>query len=69
MRGRAVLPLPSAQPHRGTAKRFKPAADVHLCMTFPAEVQGLGLIGFRMIPFEDTQVGIATVNHEPTHRR
>ena len=35
-------------------------------MAFAAEVQGVGFVCLGVIPFEDAELRIATVNHEPT---
>jgi hypothetical protein len=38
-------------------------------MTFAAEVQGFRLVCFGVIPFENSQVRIRTVNDKPAHWR
>jgi hypothetical protein len=36
-------------------------------MAFSAEVEGVGFICLRVIPFEDAELGIATVDDKPAH--
>jgi hypothetical protein len=54
---------------RRSAERLKPAADINLGVAFAAKVERMGLVGLGWIPFEYSQLGVATVNHKPAHRR
>jgi hypothetical protein len=48
--------------------RVKPSANVHLSVGFPAEVPCSGRIcGFR-VPFENSELRIAALNHKPVNR-
>ena len=50
------------------AKRLEPAADVHLGVSFATIVPCMGLIGRFLRPFEDRQLRVAAMNHDPLDR-
>jgi hypothetical protein len=37
-------------------------------MALSAKMEGLRLVGFGLVPFEDPKLGVAAVNYEPAHR-
>ena len=61
--------LSAAQSHGRTAKRLEPAADVDLRVALAAEMQRMRFVGLSVIPFEDSQVGIAAMDDKPAHGR
>ena len=50
------------------AEGLEPAADVHLGVGFAAVVPGMGFVGSILVPFENGQLCIAAVDHNPPDR-
>jgi hypothetical protein len=48
--------------------RFKPPADVNLCVSFAAVVPRVGRIGSFLRPFENVQLLVIALDYNPTHR-
>jgi hypothetical protein len=48
--------------------RVKPSANVHLSVGFPAEVPCSGRICGLRIPFENSELRLAALNHKPVNR-
>jgi hypothetical protein len=50
------------------AHGFKPAADIHLGVSFVTEMPGGGIIGGSQIPLDDRELLISTLDHKPMDR-
>ena len=53
---------------RRRTNRVKPSANVHLSVGFPAEVPCSGRICGLRVPFENSELRIAALNHKPVNR-
>jgi hypothetical protein len=49
-------------------RRLKPAADVHLRVRFAAVVPRVGRVGGFLRPFENRQLRVVAMDHDPAHR-
>jgi hypothetical protein len=50
------------------AEGFKPPADIHLGVGFPAEMPGGFGIGSSQIPLDDGKLLVSALDHEPMDR-
>jgi hypothetical protein len=47
------------------AERLEPPADIHLGVGFAAVVSGMGFIGRFLRPFENRELRVAAMDHDP----